>query len=144
MDFSRGFGLGKRPLAALIPMSVVRFAGVSATGLALDLSLFAVLAHAGARPGIANVVSATFAVAFVYFASVRRVFAYGGSHVLPLYGVYCAYQILAIGAASWAVDTLATLLGAIVAKLAILPATFFANYAFMRYITRGRRRSEAV
>ena len=78
-------------------------------------------------------------MAFVYRASVAYVFRYRGAFLLPPFAAYLAYQAAAVTLASAAVDLLAPRLPApLWAKLAILPATFAANYAFMRLLTGGR------
>jgi putative flippase GtrA len=118
---------------------IFRFGLVSGVGLTLDVCLFAVLVRTGMRPGWANLISAGAAVTFVYFASTRRVFAYEGRFLYELFLVYVAYQLLAVAAASWAVDALVRFgMFPVVAKLAILPVTFSANYLFMRFLTKPR------
>lgn len=117
--------------------SVLRFALVSGTGLILDVGLFLVLAQTGWRAGIANFISATAAVTFVYFVSVKRVFAYRGKFLLTLFCLYLVYQIAAVALASYAVDSIVAYGAApVLAKALILPITFSANYLFMAYITR--------
>jgi putative flippase GtrA len=119
---------------------VLAFALVSGLGLALDFCLFLALVEAGARAGWANLVSASAAVSFVYFASVRRIFAYEGRFLLALFLLYLGYQALAVALASWAVDALTALLREpALAKGLILPVTFSANYLFMSFLTRARR-----
>lgn len=127
---------GAKRLAA----RVFAFALVSGVGLALDFCLFLLLVEFGVRAGLANLISATAAVTFVYFASARRIFAYEGRFLLGLFLLYLGYQALAVSLASWAVDAL--VLAAVhpaLAKAAILPLTFSANYLFMSFITRSRR-----
>lgn len=119
---------------------VVGFALVSGAGLAIDFGLFLALVELlNVRPGPANFVSAAAAVTFVYFVSVRRLFDYQGRFLLPLFALYVGYQVVAVAAASWAVDWLAVnVFVPAVAKLVILPVTFSANYLFMSAITRPR------
>lgn len=125
--------------ASPLATSVLRFALVSGVGLALDFGVFLALTESGVRPGIANLISATLAVTFVYFVSAKRVFAYEGRFLLPLFLLYLGYQAIAVSAASWAVDAIAlTGVLPLIAKLLILPVTFTANYLFMAYITRKR------
>ena len=115
------------------------FALVSGMGLAIDFLLFALLVHWGAQPGWANILSARVAVAFVFFASVQRIFAYDGGFLFGLFLAYLLYQIVAVIAASVAVGVLAARMSPLLAKLAVLPATFTANFAFMSLLTRGIR-----
>lgn len=118
---------------------VIRFAAASGIGLLLDLGLFLLLVLTKLTPTQANLVSATAAVTFVYFATVHRVFSYRGRFLVPLFLVYLAYQAAAVTAASVAVGYLARywFLPAI-AKLVILPVTFSANFLFMSFLTRRR------
>lgn len=118
---------------------VIGFGAVSGVGLALDVGLFLILIRAGLAPTIANLISATSAVTFVYFASVYRVFSYEGQFLLPLFGAYLGYQAAAVTAASLAVGYLSRQwMPPPLAKLAILPLTFSANFLFMAFLTRRR------
>jgi putative flippase GtrA len=118
---------------------VVRFGVVSGVGLGLDVCIFLALSALNVRAGIANFVSASVAVTFVYFASTRKVFRYQGQFLFRLFLAYLVYQVIAVALASGAVDGIAGL-GAlpIVAKLLILPVTFSSNYAFMAWLTKPR------
>jgi putative flippase GtrA len=118
---------------------LLRFALVSGTGLAIDVGLFLVLVHLGLRAGYANLISATVAVTFVYFVSTRNIFNYAGRFLLPLFLLYLGYQVVAVSAASWAVDLIVALgILPVLAKALILPITFSANYLFLDYLTRTR------
>jgi putative flippase GtrA len=119
---------------------VIAFGAVSGLGLAIDFVVFLVLLNSGLRADIANFVSAGAGVAFVYFSSVRRIFAYEGRFLKLLFLFYLSYQIVAISLASWAVGALVSAhVLPILAKILILPATFSANYLFMSFITRSRQ-----
>lgn len=122
---------------------ILKFAVTSGLGLGLDFGVFAALNAVGVTPGLANLVSAACGVTFVYFASVYRVFSYQGERLLGLFMAYVAYQVAAVAAASWAVAALAQLTWPLLAKLAILPVTFSANFLFMQVITRTRRQAVA-
>lgn len=125
--------------AGLLP-GLFGFALVSGLGLGVDFALFIALGAAGAPPFAANLVSGGCATAFVYLASVRRVFADARGFRIGSFAAYLAYQAAAVAVASLAVARLATMLPApALAKLAILPTTFGANYAFMRLLTRPVR-----
>ncbi len=77
---------------------------------------------------------------FVYFASVRRIFSYGGRFLFGLFLAYLAYQAVGVTAASLAVAALsAELVSPAISKLLILPITFSANYLFMSLLTRRGR-----
>ena len=116
---------------------IVRFAGVSGSGLVGDSLLFLLLVTAGLAPFHANLASASAATAFVYFASMRKVFFKAGPRMHALFCVYCVYQALAIFAASAAVGHLITF-GAmpLLAKMATLPITFSCNYLFLSGMSR--------
>lgn len=122
---------------------VTGFAAASGIGLALDFGLFLLLVEGKQTPASANLVSATAAVSFVYFATVHRVFSYRGRLLLLLFIAYLAFQAIAVTAASVCVGYLACYwMVPALAKLAILPATFSANFLFMSWLTK--RRESAV
>jgi putative flippase GtrA len=119
---------------------VLGFAQVSGVGLGLDVGLFLLLVRAGWPPGYANFLSASMAVTFVYFVSTKRVFEYQGRFLMPLFLVYCAYQVLAVAGASWAVDRIAAFgIMPIISKGLVLPFTFSANYLFLDFLVRAGR-----
>ena len=110
---------------------VLHFAAVSGAGLTLDICLFLAVLSLKVPAFAANAASSFAAVTFVYFASVRRVFRYGGEFHVAMFATYAAYQ-----ACSWAVQALIALgLPGAAAKLAIVPLTFTANYLFMAWLT---------
>jgi putative flippase GtrA len=118
---------------------LLRFALISAIGLALDVGLFVALVHADLHVGHANLVSASVAVTFVYFLSTKRAFEYAGRFLLPLFLIFVAYQALAIMTASWAVGAIVAFgVLPVFAKGLILPVTFSANYLFLDFLTRSR------
>jgi dolichol-phosphate mannosyltransferase len=124
---------------------VMRFAAVSGVGLGLDICVFFVLTQIGVRAGLANVVSASLAVTYVYFVATRRVFAYEGRFLLPLFAAYVAYQLVAVPAASWAIDALVVMsLTPLAAKVLILPVTFSANFLMMAFLTRSSKAARAA
>lgn len=121
----------------LLMSRMLHFGAVSGAGLSLDFALFSTLDESGMRAGYANAISAFAGVAFVYFASIRQIFSYHGRFLFLLFGVYLIYQIVAVGAASVAVDAIvANQASPILAKTAILPLTFTANYIFMSFLSR--------
>ena len=117
---------------------LLRFGLVSGLGWVVDFLVFALLIQMGADPAVANAVGASLAVTWVYFASVRRVFRYGGERLIGRFAAYAAYQAVGIAVASWAVGGIVLLTAAhpLIAKLAVTPATFLANYVFMAWLTR--------
>ncbi len=116
---------------------VLSFAAVSGVGLALDVVIFLLLTEVGWRAGFANATSAFAAVSFVYFTSTRHVFSYQGRFLLPLFGAYLLYQVVAVFLASWAVDSLVGFgMSPLISKAVILPVTFTCNYTFMAFLTK--------
>jgi putative flippase GtrA len=130
-----------RRIVGLHLTKLVHFAGVSGTGLILDFCLFLALLSFRLPPFAANFASSCAAVTFVYFASLRRVFRYGGEFHASMFALYAAYQAFGIAAGSWVIQLLIGL-GApgAVAKLAIVPVTFSANYLFMSWLTSNPAR----
>jgi GtrA-like protein len=120
-------------------IKVANFAALSALGLGIDVGVFSVLVYCGLRPGYANLVSATLAVTFVYFSSANRVFQYHGRFLVSLFLLYAAYQVIAVLAASFAVDRLVVIgFWPITSKIMILPVTFTANYLFMSVLLKPK------
>ena len=119
---------------------VMQFALVSGAGLALDFGLFIGLTQSGIGPGFSNFISASVAVTFVYFVSVKKIFAYQGQFLFGLFAAYLVYQATAVVAASLAVEylTVGTALSAVWSKIVILPVTFGANFLFMSWLTREK------
>jgi putative flippase GtrA len=140
----RGLLLEQRRVVKEHFKRLFHFACVSGAGLALDLFLFLALLSFQSPPYAANIASSCAAVTFVYFASVRRVFRYDGRFHVRMFAAYVAYQACGIAAGSWAVQSfvLAGVPGA-AAKLAIVPATFTANYVFMWGLTANPQRWSA-
>lgn len=127
----------------LLAQRLFKFAITSGLGLVLDFGVFALLNALGVAPGIANLISAGCGVTFVYFASVFRVFSYAGERLFGLFMIYVGYQLAAVAGASWAVAELSRLAQPLVAKAAILPVTFSANFLFMQLITHSRKAAVA-
>jgi putative flippase GtrA len=121
----------------LLMSRMLQFGAVSGAGLSIDFAFFSVLVEIGMRAGYANAISAFAGVAFVYFASIKKIFAYHEKFLFLLFGVYLLYQIVAVGVASLAVDAIvAHKVSPLIAKAAILPLTFTANYIFMSYLAQ--------
>lgn len=121
---------------------IFRFAVVSGLGWLIDFSIFALLNSLGFSVWLANIVGATTAVLFVFFASVRKIFQYNGHYILWKLLNYIVYQIIAIICASLLIDFIALQFGMlpIIAKIIVTPLTFYANFQFMSFLTTGRLR----
>lgn len=121
---------------------IFRFAVVSGLGWLIDFSIFALLNSFGFPVWLANIVGATTAVLFVFFASVRKIFQYNGHYILWKLLNYIVYQIIAIVCASLLIDFIALQFGMlpIIAKIIVTPLTFYANFQFMSFLTTGRLR----
>jgi putative flippase GtrA len=140
------------------------FAVVSGCGWMLDFLLTAGLVATGAPAAAANAVGATCGVTFVFFAAQRRVFVTGDRVLVRPLLAYLGYQAGAIALASAAIGLLASVLaapsaavlGAVVgsvvgpdapgaatlaaaaAKVAVTPATLYANFLFTGWLLEGR------
>ncbi|HEB0893496.1 MULTISPECIES: GtrA family protein [Citrobacter] len=121
---------------------IFRFAVVSGLGWLIDFSIFVLLNSLGFPVWLANIVGATAAVLFVFFASVRKIFQYNGHYILWKLLNYIVYQIIAIICASLLIDFIALQFGMlpIIAKIIVTPLTFYANFQFMSFLTTGRLR----
>lgn len=121
---------------------IARFGIVSGVGWLIDFCLFVAFGWLGAPVWAANMVGASVAVLFVFFASVRHVFAYQGGQLPRKLMAYIVYQVVAIFAASLLIDALTSWLDLlpVIAKILVTPLTFYANFQFMSFITTGRPR----
>jgi putative flippase GtrA len=122
---------------------IVKFAGVSGAGLCLDFAVYSALCASGVPAGWANLVSAGLGVTFVFAVSARHIFA-AERFLFGLFGIYAAYQVLAVSAASWLVGEATHLLDGryLIGKTLVLPLSFTANYLFMSWLFGARRRAE--
>ncbi len=121
---------------------IIRFGFVSGIGWLIDFCLFVLVGWLGVPVWAANMVGATVAVLFVFFASVRHVFEYDGGYLLGKLIAYIVYQVIAIIAASLFIDTLTHWFGLapVLAKVLVTPLTFYANFQFMSLLTTGKVR----
>jgi putative flippase GtrA len=115
---------------------LLRFAGVSGTGLAVDYGVYTALTMAGAPAALANLCSASCAVTLVYFISLRHVFQSRPTHRTRPFASYAGYQALAVPLASVAVGAAEGVLDGqyLLAKSVIVPFSFAANFIFMRWL----------
>ena len=121
---------------------IVRFGFVSGLGWLIDFCLFVSLGWLRAPVWAANMVGASVAVLFVFFASVRQVFEYEGGYLVGKLIAYVVYQVIAILAASLLIDALTHWfdLAPVLSKVIVTPLTFYANFQFMSFITTGKLR----
>ncbi len=121
---------------------ILRFGLIAGTGWLIDFCLFIALNWLGMPVWMANMLSASVAVLFVFFASVRRVFEYEGGYLFNKLIAYAIYQVIAIALASALIDMLARWfdIAPVGAKVIVTPITFYANFQFMSWITTGRFR----
>ncbi len=114
---------------------LIKFGMISGIGWLIDFSIFTFLCNVGMIPGYANGIAATVAVTFVYFSSLRPIFKYRGSYVFRKLLTYWTYQVVAVAAASLAVNLISSLeVHPVIAKIIVTPFTFVANYLFMRWL----------
>lgn len=117
---------------------ILAFGLISGVGLAIDYGVFLLLINAGIHAGWANAVSAGLAISFVFFVSIRRIFAYDGKFLFGRFVAYILFQAAAVGIASLAITLLVNSAGLVpvLAKAATLPVTFTANFLFMNWLAR--------
>ena len=119
---------------------LIQFAGASGAGLALDYAIYTALAASGMDAGWANAVSATAAVSFVFVVSARRIFESGDRFLVTPFLMYALYQVIAVGAASWAVAVMTDAFDGryLLGKTVIVPVSFLANFVFMSWLFSKR------
>lgn len=117
-------------------MRLLKFAGASGTGLALDYAIYTVLCELGLAAGVANLVSASAGVTFVFLVSAHRIFETSDHFLVRLFAVYAVYQVIAIVAASWLVGTMTGVFAGayLLGKTVVLPLTFGSNYLFTSWL----------
>lgn len=141
------------------------FAVISGLGWLLDVCLTMGLVQLGVPPFAASLVGAASAVSFVYAASRLMLLGDGRIGRAQDFGIYAAWQVCAISAASALVALIAraadpfvaslglpTLLetrgvetlsvAAGFAKALVTPLTLGANFVFMKWLTEHRGRSD--
>jgi putative flippase GtrA len=130
-----------------------RFVGVSGLGWLLDLALFTVL-NFGTNLShfVANLFSAGVAVTFVFLVSARYIFFYEGRFLLLKLLAYIGFNLVAITAASAAIEIIANIMSGLIApyvqasyavsgllaKIAVTPLTLAANFLFSRFLLTSR------
>ena len=121
---------------------IARFGVISGAGWLIDFCLFVSLGWLGVPVWAANMVGASVAVLFVFFASVRHVFEYKEHYLVGKLVTYIIYQAIAILAASLLIDGLTQWFDvvSVLSKIIVTPLTFYANFLFMSFITTGKFR----
>jgi putative flippase GtrA len=123
-----------------------RFALISGLGWLIDFSVFSLLCQHW-PVYMANLMGASLAVLFVFFASLRPVFLYAGQQTSRKLLQYIVYQVVAIWLASLLIDALSVTLGGMFgqaswlplsAKVIVTPLTFVANFMFMRWLSGSK------
>jgi hypothetical protein len=121
---------------------IIGFGLVSATGLALDFVVFGILLALGANAFAGNIMSASCALTFVFFAALHAVFEHDGRYVWRKLACYLVYQCAAVAVFSATIASLAAVLAihpALVKALSA-PVSFYTNFLFMGALTEGRLR----
>lgn len=121
---------------------LVKFAGASGVGLFLDYLVYTLLCRGGMDAGWANLISATVAVTFVFVVSARHIFEGEHRFLYRLFMLYALYQVVAVSAASYAVDHMTEVFDGryIWGKTVVVPFSFFANYLFASWLFASRNR----
>lgn len=133
------------------------FTLISGGGWILDVVVLIVLVTLGANYFVANMVSATFGVTFVFTLAQRHVFASGREGLQwRLFLPYLCWQVIAISVASLLIAALAQSLfthiaelqiadppspdtiSAALAKILVTPLTLYANFLFSGWLMERR------
>lgn len=123
------------------------FFGISGIGWILDFSVYIFLNSQFKMPMVANIISATVGVSFVFWVSVRKTFAINNSgyKLSKKYAFYLVYQVMAISVASFLIGKIEGVLitinleilfkySYILAKILITPLTMIINFSVMKYL----------
>jgi putative flippase GtrA len=116
----------------------VAFFWGSAVGLAIDLVGFQVFVWLGLEPWLANGLSSFISITAVYFLVTR--YSFGSGTRLWTYVLFVAWYSMMIVIVSTLIQLLSAATGAepFLWKLASVPFSFAANYAFSRVLLRRR------
>lgn len=139
-----------------------RFTIISGIGWLLDLSVMSLLVWAGLEVFAANLIGATLAITFVFFAAQNRIFINEGGFLYGKFAAYALFQSMAVPLASLAIHALNGVLvasgwveagvlavmpsllamvpvaTAILAKGLVTPATLYGNFVFMGWLLERR------
>lgn len=141
------------------PVRLPKFALISGIGWMLDIGVTLGLVAAGSDVMVANMIGAGLAVSFVFIAAQRHVFFAEDRSLVGFFAVYLVWQVMAITAASFAIDQLAAFLSSCgagafaqracgllgdptlaagIAKVAVTPITMYLNFLFMGWLSEAR------
>lgn len=125
-----------------------KFIGISGVGWALDFSIYVFLSQKLGWIIIANMISSSIAVSFVFFYSTKRTFCMNnkGLSLNKKYVFYLIYQIILITLTSYLIkqmsyiiiafsNTISKDMSKIISKLAITPVTMLSNFIVMKILT---------
>lgn len=139
-------------MAPKLTVGFYGFAVVSGIGWVLDMCLTMGTVQLGLPPFLGSLIGAATAVSFVYVVSRTLILGDGGLGHVQDFGLYVAWQVVAITVASGVVAVLAHGLEALagrvmasyqadplalasgLAKALVTPFTLLANYLFMRWL----------
>lgn len=115
---------------------------IAGAGFLIDLILFLALVHSGLLPPFyASVIGILCGSSFVYVFATRRIFTASGGFRWRKWGIYIGYVLSTLFIWSGIIAALVALgLWPVLAKCAILPVSFYANFLFMGWLQEGRMR----
>ena len=124
----------------------IHFFAISGIGWLLDLIIYSILSNF-ILIGVANILSSSVAVTYVYLTSTRKIFANNNNYNLKVkYVIYLCYQICIILLFSFIINELATYIinnvnilfiykyANICAKIIVTPVTMITNFIFMKIL----------
>lgn len=120
----------------------IRFLLGSLAGLICDLTLFELFIWLGALPALANAASSAVGVTVAYLLVTK--YAFGTRRSKKTYLAFVTWYALSIILFSFLIQLTAARTGwpPLVSKLASLPFSFSANFAFSRFLFRNRGSDE--
>ena len=118
---------------------------VSGIGWLIDMLIYTIISHY-LPVFMANIISSTVSVTYVYIVSTKKIFANAGIDIKIKYLIYIIYQIIMITTFSFVISGLAKFLGQVVksnfvlkyskicAKILVTPITMVLNFLFMKFL----------
>jgi len=160
---SSGHSSDEQEQSAHRPAWLHRFAALSGVGCLIDFSIFNLLVYLASSLFVANVMSATCGVSFVFVTGRRYIFRDVRTRLSTAVFAYVIWNVVAIAAMSWAIAELGdicttillpllsrygqlspdamSLLHALIppaAKIALTPISMYANFVAMGLIVERR------
>jgi putative flippase GtrA len=122
-------------------MKIVGFGIISGIGWLIDFAIFNALVYLlHWLPGLANLLSASVALTFVFFTATRKTLLVRERGLHFKFMAYLAYQAVSICFYAWLIGFVSGFMPPPLAKILVTPVSFYTSYLFMTWLLTGRVR----